>query len=98
MFSSEFSVAPSPRLKTAPRARAHLWSARTTPTTEASRDARAADAMAGVKPHTNMALNGVMEDQTVEAELATLVSEYLQFHRCTGAYEVRRGHARDAET
>jgi len=54
--------------------------------------------MAGVKPHTNMALNGVMEDQSVEAELATLVSEYLQFHRCTGAYEVRRGHARDAET
>ena len=54
--------------------------------------------MAGVKPHTNMALNGVMEDQTVEAELATLVSEYVQFQRCTGAYEVRRGHARDAET
>ena len=28
-------------------------------------------------------------DQAVESELATLVSEYLQFHHCTGAHEVR---------
>jgi hypothetical protein len=27
-------------------------------------------------------------DQTVESELAMLVSEYLQFHHCTGAHEV----------
>lgn len=27
-------------------------------------------------------------DQAVESELAMLVSEYLQFHHCTGAYEV----------
>ena len=45
--------------------------------------------MAGVMPHTDKALNPVAADQTVEAELATLVSEYLQFHRCTQAYEVR---------
>lgn len=45
--------------------------------------------MAGVMPHTDKALNPVVADQTVEAELATLVSEYLQFHRCTQAYEVR---------
>ena len=53
--------------------------------------------MAGEAAH-EYGVEWVMEDQTVEAELATLVSEYLQFHRCTGAYEVRRGHARDAET
>ena len=45
--------------------------------------------MAGVMPHTDKALNPVAADQTVEAELATLVSEYLQYHRCTQAYEVR---------
>ena len=49
--------------------------------------------MAGVMPHTDKALNPVAADQTVEAELATLVSEYLQYHRCTQAYEVREERA-----
>ena len=54
--------------------------------------------MAGVKPHTNMALNGVMEDQTVEAELATLVSEYLQFYRHRGVRGAPRPRAMPRRT
>ena len=34
-------------------------------------------------------------DQAVESELALLVSEYLQFHHCTGAYEVSDVRRRD---
>lgn len=45
--------------------------------------------MSGVKLRTEKAVNSVMADQTIEAELAQLVSEYLQHHRCERAYEVR---------
>jgi hypothetical protein len=45
--------------------------------------------MSGAKLRTENAVNSVMADQTVEAELAQLVSEYLQHHRCSRAYEVR---------
>ena len=44
--------------------------------------------MSGVKLRTEKAVNSVMADQTIEAELAQLVSEYLQHHRCERAYEV----------
>ena len=57
--------------------------------TDGTRVSRSPGVMAGVMPHTDKALNPVAADQTVEAELATLVSEYLQYHRCTQAYEVR---------
>ena len=45
--------------------------------------------MSGVKLRTEKAVNSVMADQTIETELAQLVSEYLQHHRCERAYEVR---------
>ena len=38
-----------------------------------------------------------MADQAVESELALLVSEYLQFHHCTGAYEVSAVNRDDAQ-
>ena len=45
--------------------------------------------MSGAKLRTEKAVNSVMADQTIETELAQLVSEYLQHHRCERAYEVR---------
>ena len=44
--------------------------------------------MSGVKLRTSKAVNSVMADATVEFELAQLVSEYLQHHRCNKAYVV----------
>ena len=49
--------------------------------------------MAGVMPHTDKALNPVAADQTVEAELATLVSEYLQYHRAPKRTRCERSRA-----
>ena len=55
----------------------------------ATRRPRREHVMSGAKLRTEKAVNSVMADQTIETELAQLVSEYLQHHRCERAYEVR---------
>ena len=54
----------------------------------ATRRPRREHVMSGAKLRTEKAVNSVMADQTIETELAQLVSEYLQHHRCERAYEV----------